>query len=86
MHHCHMDHNYFGHIHLPSFCHICADLEEASEQDSKEDRKMPLDRTSVSEYQTLLGVMNQTQEILLFLNLTLYLTSYNREITQILTN
>lgn len=83
---CHMDHNYFGHIRLPSFCHISADLEDASEQDSKEDRKMPLDRTSVSEYQTLLGVMNQTQEILLFLNLTLYLSSYNREITHILTN
>lgn len=63
-----MDHNYFGNIHLSSFCRICADLEEV--QDRKEARERLVDRTSVSECQTLHGGLNQEQEILLFLRLT----------------
>lgn len=57
---CHMDHNYFGHSHLPSYRHICGDLEDAPEQDRKEDREMPLDRTSVSEHQSLHGGMKKS--------------------------
>lgn len=62
---CHMDHHFFGRILLPSFC-ICADLEDASKQDRKEDRKKPLDRRLVSEYQNRPRGMNHTQEILLY--------------------
>lgn len=72
-----MDHNYSGLICLSSFCHICADLEDV--QDKKEDRKRLLDRTRVSEYQTLHGGLNQEQAILLFLLLTQsYLSCYKR--------
>lgn len=63
---CHMDHNYFGRGHLPSYCHICADLEDVSDEDRKDDRKMPLDRKSVSEYQTLHGGMKHTENPPLF--------------------
>lgn len=52
-----MDRNYFGNIHLSSFWRICADLEDVQER--KQDRKRLLDRTRVSEYQTLHGGLNQ---------------------------
>lgn len=81
---CHMDHSYFGRS--PSYCHICADHEDVPEQDRKEAKKRPLDRTSASEKQTLCRGINQTKKFLLFLNLTLYLSHYNHDITHILTN